>query len=100
MPSGHVKASVDGTTIAESDVYELVDGNVYFPPAAIKPEYFTKTSHSTHCPWKGDASYYSIKVGDSELANAAWYYPDTKEKAQHIKDFVAFYKSKVDVSQP
>ena len=63
MPTGHVKASVNGTTVAESDEYEFVEGNVYFPPAAIKAEYFTKTDHSTYCPWKGDASYYTVKVG-------------------------------------
>ncbi|KAH9909095.1 DUF427-domain-containing protein [Xylariomycetidae sp. FL2044] len=99
MPSGHVKATVNGTTVAESDTYELVEGNVYFPPAAIiKPEYFAKTDHSTHCPWKGDASYYTIKIGDHELTNAAWYYPKTFDKANRIKDYVAFYKTKVDVT--
>lgn len=63
MPSGHVQATVDGTLVAESDTYELVEGNVYFPPSSIKSEYFDKTDLSTHCGWKGDASYYTIKVG-------------------------------------
>ncbi|KAI0380053.1 DUF427-domain-containing protein [Hypomontagnella monticulosa] len=98
MPSGHVEAIVDGTVVAESDNYELVEGNVYFPPSSIKSEYFTKTDLHTHCPWKGDASYYTLKVGDKELENAAWYYPDTFDKANHIKDYVAFYKTKVNVT--
>ncbi|KAL7628914.1 hypothetical protein AAE478_000430 [Parahypoxylon ruwenzoriense] len=98
MPSGHVEASVNGTVVAASDTYELVEGNVYFPPAAIKPEYFSATDLHTHCGWKGDASYYTLKVGDKELTNAAWYYPDPMEKAKHIKDYVAFYGSKVDIS--
>ncbi|KAI5866627.1 DUF427-domain-containing protein [Durotheca rogersii] len=98
MPSGHVSASVDGTVIAASDTYELVEGNIYFPPAALKPEYFSTTDLHTHCGWKGDASYYTIKVGDKELTNAAWYYPDPMEKAKHLKDYVAFYKSKVNIS--
>ncbi|ETS82630.1 hypothetical protein PFICI_04506 [Pestalotiopsis fici W106-1] len=98
MPSGHAKASVNGTIVADASAYEVVEGNVYFPPSAIKSEFFTKTSHTTHCPWKGDASYYTLKVGDKELENAAWYYPDTKEKANHIKDYVAFYKTKVDIT--
>jgi len=68
------------------------------PPASLKSEYFTQTDLHTHCPWKGDASYYTVKVGDKELENAAWYYPETKEKANNIKDYVAFYKSKVDIS--
>lgn len=63
MGKGHVKATVNGTTIAESDTYESVEGNIYFPPTAIKAEYFTKTDHHTNCPWKGDASYYTIKAG-------------------------------------
>ncbi|KAI2614172.1 DUF427-domain-containing protein [Hypoxylon fragiforme] len=98
MPSGHVEAKVDGIIIASSDTYELVEGNVYFPPSSVKSEYLTKTDLHTHCPWKGDASYYSLKVGDKELANAAWYYPEPFEKAAHIKHHVAFYKTKVDVS--
>jgi len=99
MPTtGHATATVNGTVIAETDVYEFVDGNVYFPPSSVKTQHFTKTDLHTHCPWKGDASYYTIKVGDKELENAAWYYPDTKEKANHFKDYVAFYKTKVDIS--
>ncbi|OTB15494.1 hypothetical protein K445DRAFT_317751 [Daldinia sp. EC12] len=90
MPSGHVQATVNGTVVAESDVYELVEGNVYFPPAALKPEFFRKTDLHTHCGWKGDADYYTIKVGDTELENAAWYYPEPFDKARHIKDYVAF----------
>lgn len=67
MPSGHVEAKVDGTIIASSDTYELVEGNVYFPPSSVKSEYLTKTDLHTHCPWKGDASYYSLKVGGAFL---------------------------------
>lgn len=63
MPSGHAKASVNGTVVADASAYEVVEGNIYFPPSAIKSEYFTKTDHTTHCPWKGDASYYTLKVG-------------------------------------
>ncbi|KAI1335446.1 DUF427-domain-containing protein [Xylariaceae sp. FL0016] len=100
MPTGHVTATASGVLLAESDTYELVEGNVYFPPGAIKQALFAKTDHSTHCPWKGDAAYYSIKVGDEELANAAWYYPTPFEKAKNIKDHVAFYKTKVDVTKP
>lgn len=66
MPSGHVRAVVDGTTIAEADTYEEVEGNVYFPPSSLQKDHFSSTTHTTHCPWKGDASYYTIKVG-SEL---------------------------------
>lgn len=63
MPTGHAKATVGNTIIAETDTWEEVEGNVYFPPASVKTEYLTKTDHSTHCPWKGDASYYNIRAG-------------------------------------
>lgn len=47
------------------------------------------------CPWKGEASYYTIKVDGTEVKDGAWYYPQTFEKAAHIKDFVAFCKLRV-----
>ncbi|ROW18132.1 hypothetical protein VPNG_00095 [Cytospora leucostoma] len=93
MPSGHAIATVGDTVVAETDNWEEVEGNVYFPPASVKNEYLSKTSHSTYCPWKGDASYYTIKVDGNDLQNAAWYYPEPKEKAENIKDYVAFCES-------
>ncbi|KAJ0116007.1 hypothetical protein J7T55_004177 [Diaporthe amygdali] len=99
MPSGHAKATVGDTVLAETDTWEEVEGNVYFPPASVKTDYLSKTDHSTHCPWKGDASYYSIHADGQKLENAAWYYPQTKEKAEHIRNHVAFYKSKVTVTK-
>ncbi|EOO03963.1 putative duf427 domain protein [Phaeoacremonium minimum UCRPA7] len=98
MVSGHAKATVDGTVIAETDQWEEVEGNVYFPPSAVKSEYLTETDLHTTCSWKGDASYYTIGVNGKELKNAAWFYPTPKDKAQNIKDYVAFYKTKVDIT--
>jgi uncharacterized protein (DUF427 family) len=86
----HATASINGTTIADADSYEVVEGNIYFPPSSIKKEYFSATDTSTHCPWKGDASYYTIDVDGTKLKDAAWYYPAPLEKATHIKDHVAF----------
>jgi uncharacterized protein (DUF427 family) len=85
------KAIYNGTVIAESPTTEIVEGNHYFPASSIKTDAFTPTAHSTHCPWKGDASYYDITVDGETASNAAWYYPDPKEKAEHIRDAVAFY---------
>lgn len=97
--SGRATATINGTTVASATSWEEVENNVYFPPSSIKREYFTgPTGHSTHCPWKGDASYYDINVGGDKLGNAAWYYPKPKDAAKEIKDHVAFYKSKVTVS--
>ncbi|KAK0112057.1 hypothetical protein ONS96_001317 [Cadophora gregata f. sp. sojae] len=58
----------------------------------------SKTDHSTHCPWKGDAAYYTISLDKTEFKNAAWYYPTPKEKAANIKDHIAFYKNIVTVT--
>ncbi len=94
-----MRATYKGEVIAESDETIVVEGNHYFPPASIKADAFTPTVHSTHCPWKGDASYYSVSVGSDSVENAAWFYPDPKEKAAQIKDYVAFYRHKVDVTE-
>ncbi|KAF1808298.1 DUF427-domain-containing protein [Eremomyces bilateralis CBS 781.70] len=95
--SGHVTAKINGIIIAASEKYEVVESNIYFPPESLKTAHFTETKTTTFCPWKGIASYYTIKVGDEVLEDAAWYYPDPKEKALSIKGYVAFYKSKVEI---
>jgi uncharacterized protein (DUF427 family) len=83
-------ASLNGTTLASTDHYEVVEGNIYFPPSSLCKEYFSPTSTSTYCPWKGDASYYSVSVDGKEVKDAAWYYAEPLEKATKIKDYVAF----------
>ncbi|RDW64078.1 hypothetical protein BP5796_10580 [Coleophoma crateriformis] len=88
----HAKAEVAGRVIAETDKYEVVEGNIYFPPSSVNQSLLTKTDHTTHCPWKGDASYYTINLDKTELKNAAWYYPQAKEKAKNIENYVAFCK--------
>ena len=79
------------TVIAESDDTVVVEGNHYFPPDALKTVYVEKSDHRTTCPWKGRAHYYDVVVEGERNANAAWYYPDPKDKASHIKDHVAFW---------
>merc|ERR1712093_57227 len=98
MPKGKATAIVSGRKIAEADEWEVVEGNVYFPPSSVDMSFLSKTDHSTHCPWKGDASYYTISLDKTEFKNAAWYYPAPKEKAMNIKDHVAFYKNIVTVT--
>ena len=88
-----MKAVLNGTVLAESDDTVVVEGNHYFPPSSVKSEFFTPTDRSTHCPWKGDASYYDITVAGATESNAAWYYPAPLEKATEIKDHVAFYSA-------
>jgi uncharacterized protein (DUF427 family) len=87
-----VKAVFNGTVIAETEEYEIVEGNVYFPPGAIKREYFSESALRTTCPWKGLASYYSVSVDGQQASDVAWYYPAPSEAAANIKDYVAFYQ--------
>ena len=56
------RALWNGATIADSDMYEIVEGNVYFPASAIKSEYFRDSATHTTCSWKGVASYYNVVV--------------------------------------
>lgn len=85
------KATWHGVTLAESDQCIVVEGNQYFPADAVKREYLeTSDTHST-CPWKGLASYYSVKVDGAVNTDAAWYYPAPKDAAKEIKDYVAFW---------
>lgn len=86
------KAVWNGKVIAESDCFELVEGNVYFPADTIKRDYFQPSNTTTVCPWKGTAHYHSISVDGVENRDAAWYYPDPKEAAAAIKDHVAFWR--------
>jgi uncharacterized protein (DUF427 family) len=86
------KAIWNGKVIAESDTYETVEGNVYFPPSAVKSEYFKPSGTHSVCPWKGTASYYTVSVDGQENRDAAWYYPEPKPAAANIKDHVAFWR--------
>ena len=86
------KAKWQNTVIAESDHCELVEGNQYFPPQSVHREYLQPSEHTTVCPWKGTASYYHLEVNGQRNPNAAWYYPQPKEAAGKIKDYVAFWK--------
>lgn len=85
------KATWNGTVLAESDNCIVVEGNQYFPPDAVRREYFKASDTHTTCPWKGLASYYTVVVDGKENKDAAWYYPTPKDAASQIKDYVAFW---------
>ena len=86
------KAKWKGRVIAETEAFELVEGNVYFPPGAVNEESLRPSSTTTVCPWKGTAHYYHVVVDGEENRDAAWYYPDPKPAAANIKDHVAFWR--------
>jgi len=87
-----IKAIWNGFVIAESDQTKLVEGNHYFPPKAIKREYFLPSKSHTVCAWKGVASYFDIQVEGKVNREAAWYYPQPNEAAKHIQNYVAFWR--------
>lgn len=86
------RAIWNGVVLAESDRYEIVEGNVYFPPETINKRYFHPSTAHTTCPWKGLASYYSIEVDGKVNKDAAWYYPEPKPAARNIQNYVAFWR--------
>lgn len=94
-----MKAVLNDTVLAESDDTVVVEGNHYFPPESLNEDCLQASDHRTTCPWKGEAQYYDVVVGDETQENAAWYYPDPSEEAAEIEDHVAFYTTKVDVTE-
>lgn len=87
-----MKASWNNQVIADSDDTIVIEGNHYFPPESVNTEFLVESTTTTVCPWKGDASYFDIVVGDEVNKDAAWHYPEPKEKAQEIKGYVAFWR--------
>lgn len=87
-----MKAIWNGQIIAESDNTVVVENNHYFPKESVKAEYLVDSQTHTTCPWKGLASYYSLKVDGQTNTDAAWFYSEPKSAASQIKDHVAFWK--------
>lgn len=87
-----VQARWNGAVIARSDDTVVVEGNHYFPPEAVDAALLRPSDTHTTCPWKGEASYYSLLVGGKENSDAAWYYPETTPAAEEIRGRIAFWK--------
>jgi uncharacterized protein (DUF427 family) len=91
----------NGATIADSTNAHLLFETrhlpvYYFPRADLRFDLLTPTDHHSYCPYKGDCSYWTVKVGDRAAENAVWAYPDPFDEVAAIKDFVAFYWNKMD----
>ena len=93
-----VRAVWNGAVIAESDRTIVVEGNHYFPPHSVRMEHLLASDTHTTCPWKGQASYYSVQVGDKVSRDAAWYYPAPSPAASSIAHHIAFWRG-VSVEQ-
>ncbi len=100
-----MKAIWHNTIIAEAPKEDLIriEGNWYFPPDALKKEFYVDSDHHTTCPWKGEASYFDVVVGGQTNEFGAWYYPEPKEgSVERVKkdfaNYVAFWNG-IEVSE-
>lgn len=91
-----MKAVWNGRTLAESDSTIVVEGNHYFPPDAVDLSLLEQSDSHTVCGWKGTASYHHVVVDGERNEDAAWFYPEPKDAAEQIRDYVAFWHG-VDV---
>ena len=100
---GHVVARVGDQVIAETDraltMREASYPPVHYVPLAdVDAAVLTATDHETHCPYKGDASYYTVTTPSGELDNAIWTYRQPYDAVGEIVDHVAFYPDRIEVS--
>jgi uncharacterized protein (DUF427 family) len=96
-----IRVEVGGETIADSRRAMLLHESghqpiYYFPPEDVRSDVLEPSERHTHCPKKGDASYYTIRAGDNVVEAGAWYYPDPLPGAPPIKDLIAFYFRRMD----
>jgi uncharacterized protein (DUF427 family) len=90
---GHVIADTTRALAMQEGGYPTV---FYFPREDADPSLLVRTDHATYCPYKGDASYFSIRVGDRVSENAIWSYEAPYDSVAPIKNYLAFYPNRVD----
>jgi uncharacterized protein (DUF427 family) len=96
-----VRVEFGGEFIADSTAAHLLFETrhlpvYYFPRKDVAFDLLTATDHHTYCPYKGEASYWTVKAGGREAENAVWGYPKPYDEVREIADYVAFYWNKVD----
>jgi uncharacterized protein (DUF427 family) len=99
--SRHIQVIFNGVVIADTRrarrVLETSHPPVYYlPPEDIQQQYLAPTARTSYCEWKGGARYYTIRVGDRVVENAAWTYPQPTSGFTGIKDYIAFYPAPMD----
>ncbi|MGV9359904.1 DUF427 domain-containing protein [Amycolatopsis sp. NPDC003731] len=90
---GRVVADSRNAFTLQESTYPAVQ---YIPLADVDAGVLERTTHETYCPYKGEASYYSLKAGDVQAENAVWTYEKPYDAVAPIKDHVAFYPNVVD----
>jgi uncharacterized protein (DUF427 family) len=101
--SARARATLGGETIAESERSLIVretnlDPVVYFPREDVRMELLERTDRETFCPFKGEASYWTIRVGGQAEENVVWTYEDPFDQVAALKDYVSFSTDRVDLS--
>ena len=99
--NGKFRVTVPGTIVAESQGALLLEEKgcspvYYLPRDDADMSLLVRTEHYTYCPYKGDCSYYSIPIGGSQSENAVWTYERPHEAVASIREYLAFYPSRVD----
>ena len=101
--AARITVTAGGTPVADTTAalalqeakYPIV---YYIPLADVRSDVLKPSDHTTYCPFKGDASYYSIATADGELTDAVWYYREPYPAVAAIAGHVAFYANRVDIS--
>jgi uncharacterized protein (DUF427 family) len=93
--SRHVRVSLDGQVVAESRRPKLLFETslvtrIYLPRPDVRTELLTRSGTATYCPYKGHASYWSFRDGDSDLDDVAWSYGEPFEEASKVRDHLSF----------
>ncbi|HEX3811291.1 MAG TPA: DUF427 domain-containing protein [Mycobacteriales bacterium] len=97
----HIRGELAGVTIVDSDGVKLLHETAlppqwYFPLTDINPEVLVPSEHTTHCPFKGDARYWHLRVGDALIENVVWNYPTPVPGAPDLAELAGFYSDRLD----
>jgi uncharacterized protein (DUF427 family) len=99
----HFVVKVDGAVVADSTATLTLQESTYppaqyFPRADLDQTLLRPSSTTTFCPYKGDASYFSVAVGDRQVDDAIWSYADPYPEVKEIAGYVAFYPDRVEIT--
>jgi uncharacterized protein (DUF427 family) len=100
--SRHIQVVIDSEIVADTKNPRLLfetglPVRYYIPAEEVKKEFLIDSDLNTGCPYKGTASYYSVKTGENIHNNVVWYYSDPIDESARIKNYICFYNEKIDI---